>query len=196
MTGDCISTSTDKCRFIEKYNSYRRAHPFLHQQKAKSCAIVNTKLYGLLPFWFEMKRAGIHPVVGLTIQLELTEDQSLPLVLYAKTNEGYRNLLKISSSISIRPEQTIPLRWSLAYGKGIAFMFPVLEQQAIWLQQDAESLLKEIMKAYPHEVYIGISRLSDTADVESAAVRLAEKMLCRLWQLMKVYFSMKRTFCL
>lgn len=170
--------------------------PFLHQQKAKSCAIVNTKLYGLLPFWFEMKRAGIHPVVGLTIQLELTEDQSLPLVLYAKTNEGYRNLLKISSSISIRPEQTIPLRWLLAYGKGIAFMIPVLEQQAIWLQQDAESLLKEIMKAYPHEVYIGISRLSDTADVESAAVQLAEKMLCRLWQLMKACFSMKRTFCL
>lgn len=71
--------------------------PFLHHQKAKSCAIVNTKLYGLLPFWFEMKRAGIHPVVGLTIQLELTEEQSLPLVLYAKTNEGYRNLLKISA---------------------------------------------------------------------------------------------------
>ncbi|MER2153470.1 MAG: DNA polymerase III subunit alpha [Solibacillus sp.] len=149
--------------------------PFLHQQKAKSCAIVNTKLYGLLPFWFEMKRAGIHPVVGLTIQLELSEDQSLPLVLYAKTNEGYRNLLKISSSISIRPEQTIPLRWLLAYGKGIAFMIPVIEQQAIWLQQEAEPLLKEIIKAYPDEVYIGISRLSDTAGWESSAVQLAEK---------------------
>ncbi|MER2114550.1 MAG: DNA polymerase III subunit alpha [Solibacillus isronensis] len=149
--------------------------PFLHQQKAKSCAIVNTKLYGLLPFWFEMKRAGIHPVVGLTIQLELSEDQSLPLVLYAKTNEGYRNLLKISSSISIRPEQTIPLRWLLAYGKGIAFMIPALEQQAIWLQQVAEPLLKEIIKTYPDEVYIGISRLSDTAISESSAVQLAEK---------------------
>lgn len=140
-----------------------------------------------------MKRAGIHPVVGLTIQLELSEEQSLPLVLYAKTNEGYRNLLKISSSIAIRPEQTIPLRWLLAYGKGIAFMIPALEQQAIWLQQMVEPVLAEFMKAYPDEVYIGISRLSDTASLESSAVQLAEKMHFQLLLHMKVCFSMKRT---
>src|SRR5690606_23843246 len=75
----------------------------------------------------------------------------------------------------IRPEQTIPLRWLLAYGKGIAFMVPVLEKQALWLQQKAEQLLNEIIKAYPAEEYIGISRLSATAVLESSAVQLAEK---------------------
>ncbi|MGN7478095.1 DNA polymerase III subunit alpha [Solibacillus silvestris] len=149
--------------------------PFLHHQKAKSCAIVNTKLYGLLPFWHEMKRAGIHPVVGLTVQLELTEEQSLPLVLYAKTNEGYQNLLKISSSIAIRPKLTIPLRWLLAYGKGIVFMVPALDLQAIWLQQAAEPTLQEIKNAFPDEVFIGISRIAQTSSFEAQAVELAEK---------------------
>ena len=69
--------------------------PFLQQQQAKSCAMVNTKLYGLLPFMFQLKKAGIHPVAGLTIELEQTEQETLPLVLYAKTNVGYKNLLKI-----------------------------------------------------------------------------------------------------
>ncbi|MBD8032302.1 MULTISPECIES: DNA polymerase III subunit alpha [Solibacillus] len=149
--------------------------PFLHQQKAKSCAIVNTKLYGLLPFWFEMKRAGIHPVIGLTIQLEWTEEQSLPLVLYAKTNEGYQNLLKISSSIAIRSDQTIPLRWLLAYGKGIVFMIPALDLQGRWLQQTAENTLLEIKNAYSNELYIGISRGSNEGPFERQAVEFAVK---------------------
>lgn len=32
--------------------------PFLQQQQAKSCAIVNTKLYGLLPFYVSVKKGG------------------------------------------------------------------------------------------------------------------------------------------
>lgn len=122
--------------------------PFLKQQEAEACAIVNTKLYGLLPFYHQMKKAGIHPVIGLTIQLEVTEEVSLPLVLYAQETTGYKNLLKISSSIAIRPQQTIPLRWLLAYGKGIAFVIPALEQQQIWLQQQYAPVLEKFRESF------------------------------------------------
>lgn len=44
--------------------------PFLIEQKAEACAIVNTKLYGLLPFYHELKNAGIHPVIGLTARVQ------------------------------------------------------------------------------------------------------------------------------
>ena len=80
--------------------------PFLQQQKAEACAIVNTKLYGLLPFWHSMKKAGIHPVIGLTVRVQFDKRTiMLPIIIYAQTNEGYQNLLKISSSIAIRPRR-------------------------------------------------------------------------------------------
>lgn len=72
-------------------------------------------------------------------------------------------------------------------------MIPALEQQAIWLQQMAEPVLAEFMKAYPDEVYIGISRLSDTASLESSAVGSLKKMHSQLLLHMKVCFLMKRT---
>jgi DNA polymerase-3 subunit alpha len=75
--------------------------PFLQQQKAEACAMVNMKLYGLLPFWHSMKKAGIHPVIGLTVRVQFTEETVLPIIIYAQTNEGYQHLLKISSSIAI-----------------------------------------------------------------------------------------------
>ena len=96
--------------------------------------MVNMKLYGLLPFWHAMKKAGIHPVIGLTVRVQFTEETVLPLILYAQTNEGYQNLLKISSSIAIRADETIPVRWLAAYASGCVAMIPVLEEKGIWLQ--------------------------------------------------------------
>lgn len=147
--------------------------PFLKQQEAEACAIVNTKLYGLLPFYHQMKKAGIHPVIGLTIQLEVTEEVSLPLVLYAQETTGYKNLLKISSSIAIRPQQTIPLRWLLAYGKGIAFVIPALEQQQIWLQQQYAPVLEKFRESFGAYLYVGITRLNGVSEYEQTVVQWA-----------------------
>ncbi|MBS0692020.1 hypothetical protein KFO70_14390, partial [Enterococcus faecalis] len=52
--------------------------PFLQQQKAEACAIVNSRLYGLLPFWHEMRKAGIRPVIGLTVNVQFAEEIHVP----------------------------------------------------------------------------------------------------------------------
>lgn len=74
-------------------------------------------------FWRAMKDAGVHPVIGLAVRVQYTETLSLPLIIYAKTNEGYKNLLKISSSISIRQDEMLPWRWLVAYSKGVQLYF-------------------------------------------------------------------------
>lgn len=167
-----IRTSADLLKSIIRIDELI---PFLQQQQAKSCAIVNTKLYGLLPFMFQLKKAGIHPVAGLTIALERTEDEILPLVLYAKTNKGYKNLLKIASSIAIRPQQNIPLRWLIAYSEDIAFVVIPFGNQQAWLQPTAQEALQALIQANKENLYIGITRENGVHPFEAQAVALAQQ---------------------
>lgn len=167
-----IRTSADLLKSTIRINELI---PFLQQQQAKSCAIVNSKLYGLLPFMFQLKKAGIHPVAGLTIELERTEDEKLPLVLYAKTNRGYKNLLKIASSIAIRPQQNIPLRWLVAYSQDIVFVILPFANQQAWLQPEAQEALQALIQANKANLYIGITRASGVHPFEAQAEELAHQ---------------------
>ena len=77
--------------------------PLLKRRGAAAAAIVNSKLYGVRSFYKVMKKYGIQPVIGLSVKLEVGEGTNLFLLyVYAKNDEGYRNLLKMSSAISIR----------------------------------------------------------------------------------------------
>ena len=90
----------------------------LKQNNARAAAITNSRLYGLLPFWHALKAQQIKPVLGLTVNVQL-ESNIVGLVLYAKDNNGYENLLKISSSIETREITALPKRWLEAYMNGI-----------------------------------------------------------------------------
>ncbi|WP_125566245.1 DNA polymerase III subunit alpha [Companilactobacillus insicii] len=58
-------------------------------------------LYGSIDFYKYSKKIGIKPIIGLTIEIAGIQDsdKSYPLILLAKNNQGYRNLIKISSAI-------------------------------------------------------------------------------------------------
>ena len=79
-----ISTSADLLKSTVRLDEL---FPYLKEQGAASAAIVNTKLYGILPFWEACRRAGIHGVVGLSAFIEY-EEQSYPVVLYAQSNKA------------------------------------------------------------------------------------------------------------
>lgn len=149
--------------------------PFLQTQKAEACAMVNTKLYGLLPFWRELKQAGIHPVIGLSILVQIEDEVTLPLLIYAKNNEGYKNLLKISSSIAIRADEKIPWRWLIAYSKGCAAVIPDLDNQESWLNENHFEYTKKLAEAFQSNLYLGISRSGGIiSPFEKKAVQLSE----------------------
>lgn len=150
--------------------------PFLQTQKAKSCAIVNTKLYGILPFYHQLKKASIHPVIGLTVQVQFSEQNILPLILYAETNEGYKNLLKISSSISIRDDELLPFKWLAGYSKGCIAIIPIVENHGIWLQQKNRQSIEQLKNIFQHQLFIAISRIGgEISPYETFALELSEQ---------------------
>nr|WP_232337038.1 DNA polymerase III subunit alpha [Lysinibacillus timonensis] len=151
--------------------------PFLQQQRAKACAIVNSKLYGLLPFWRAVKSAGIHPVVGLKVNVLLQENISLPLLLYAKTNDGYRNLLKISSGVSIREDDMLPLKWLIGYSRGLVVVLPVNEKGGKWLEEDNKPFMIRLATTFTTNFYLGISREGGlVSPLEESIIHLSNQM--------------------
>lgn len=148
--------------------------PFLQQQKAEACAIVNSRLYGLLPFWHEMRKAGIRPVIGLTVNVQFAEEIHLPIILYAQNNVGYRHLLKISSSVAIRKDETLPLRWLAGYAEGCIAVIPVLANKAIWLEQ--RQFIEQLQQLFAARLLLGIERLAVSAEREPEAIQLSEHL--------------------
>ncbi|MBB4824250.1 DNA polymerase-3 subunit alpha [Sporosarcina luteola] len=131
--------------------------PLLKERGAVAIGLVNSKMYGSRAFYKAIKECGIHPVLGLSIQLELSEKEMVPLYIYAKDDGGYRNLLKISSAVSIRQEETLPLKWLHAYSSGCIVVCPVTESS--WDGEKLKTNLQAIQAACsPSSVCIGISR--------------------------------------
>jgi DNA polymerase-3 subunit alpha len=97
------------------------------EHKMPALAITDTgNLFGALEFADAMKEKGVQPIVGCTLQVDCGDGPEGPqrthnglelsrIVLLAKDETGYRNLMKLSSKASpVSPARsTVPAsRWS------------------------------------------------------------------------------------
>lgn len=64
---------------------------FALDNNLKSLIICDDNLYGASEFYFECIKNKIKPIIGLEIEID-----NEPILLYAKNNQGYLNLIKIS----------------------------------------------------------------------------------------------------
>ena len=87
-------------------------------------------MYAAPSFYKECTAQGIKPIIGLTCDL-LNEEEtsSFPLLLLAKNNQGYKNLMKISSAIQTRSNEGLPIRWLKGYANGLLAISPGAEGQ-------------------------------------------------------------------
>ncbi|MCQ6266560.1 DNA polymerase III subunit alpha [Fictibacillus sp. WQ 8-8] len=87
-----------------------RLKPLIHRAKElgfRALAITDKlNMYGVIPFYRECMKQGIKPIIGLEVNLLLSpvfDKRQKPeigkLLLYARNNEGYQNLLKISTKL-------------------------------------------------------------------------------------------------
>ena len=60
----------------------------LKKKNISSCAVVDDNLYGTMEVIHKFNKAGIKPIIGLDLK---------EILLYAKTSEGYYNLVKIET---------------------------------------------------------------------------------------------------
>lgn len=62
-----------------------------------SLAITDNNMFGVMEFYIECKKHNIKPIIGLELRVN-----EINVLLYAKSNVGYKNLIKLSTIISER----------------------------------------------------------------------------------------------
>lgn len=109
----------------------------------KALSITDTNvLYGVIPFYNACKKAGIHPVIGMRVQYRSRANQSQmrtkaspnlgrstrrPIIkqpvarvtLLAKSNDGYQNLVKLSSLIQLSRTKELEPTAFKTYSQGL-----------------------------------------------------------------------------
>ncbi|MFY0519371.1 DNA polymerase III subunit alpha [Lysinibacillus sp. UGB7] len=144
-----------------------RLAAFLKQNKITSCAVANTNLYRLMDYISIFKKNDLKPVVALRVNVAFGINNQLPILLYAKNNEGYSNLIKVSSGIMERKDEIMPLNWVKPYSKGLIVVIPFIENH--WLNSMNEiKLMKEI---FNEDCYIGISRTNNFKHTEEINIQ-------------------------
>ena len=123
----------------------------LKMNNAKAAAITNSKLYGVLPFWHDLQKHGIHPVIGLSLHVKL-HDEVVFLIIYAENNKGYENMLKISSSLETRELTELPQTWLEAYKDGLIVVYK-------GDSKFSEETLQQLIKIFQSKnLFIGMER--------------------------------------
>ncbi|WP_313891588.1 DNA polymerase III subunit alpha [Psychrobacillus sp.] len=123
----------------------------LKNNHAKAAAITNSRLYGVLPFWHELQKNDIHPVIGLSIKVQL-DNEIVSLIVYAKNNNGYENIVKISSGLEIKELDELPKKWLQAYKNGVIALCKADQN----VSKEALVELQEVFGS--SHLYIGMER--------------------------------------
>ncbi|KAB7668003.1 DNA polymerase III subunit alpha [Bacillus sp. B1-b2] len=96
----------------------------------KSLALTDRNvLFGAQAFYKEAVKNNIKPILGLTVDVisEWEKEKTYSLLLLARNNVGFSNLLKISSAVATNNQGGIPVKWLKAYSKGLIAISPGLE---------------------------------------------------------------------
>lgn len=102
----------------------------VHDARAKGFSALaltdRNVMYGTVAFYKECLKKSIKPILGLTVDVvsEKLENESFPLVLLAKNNQGFQNLMKISSAVQTKSPAGIPVKWLKHYASGLYAMTP------------------------------------------------------------------------
>ncbi|WP_156291448.1 DNA polymerase III subunit alpha [Oceanobacillus salinisoli] len=80
-------------------------------------------LYGVIPFYKACLKNGIKPIIGMMVHVEYS-DAVFELVLLAKNNEGYQNLVSLSSKIQFSQQTTIGIELLSEYTSQLIGILP------------------------------------------------------------------------
>src|SRR5699024_1137511 len=81
-------------------------------------------LYGVLQFYEACHRENIKPIIGLTASIERKDSEIYPLILLARNNHGYKNLLQISTYILTSSTTSITFEDLKGHTEGLIAITP------------------------------------------------------------------------
>ncbi len=171
-------------------------------------------LFGSLEFSEYAAKAGVQPIVGMTVSLvpyglsqqtgslRQAPDQ---LLLYAKDAKGYANLLKIASAEYLAPAQNQPplLEYEtvLAHHEGLIALTASTQGGfgkllTLGRHAEAEKLIQQLHEAFGDRLYIEITRhgLAQEKRIERPQIDVALARHIPLVATNNIYFSDKEMF--
>ena len=124
-------------------------------------SITDSNMYAAFKFYKACKDANIKPILGLEYTFKNEDNLTSCVLLYAKNNEGYKELVKISSLVKIEGIDTLD---SIVQYKNIYFVFPFLDSflERVFIKRDMDPSSLNILLEYINRIkemngYIGIS---------------------------------------
>ena len=103
----------------------------------KALTITDNNLYGVYEFYLECTKNNIKPIIGLEVEIN-----DLKIILYAKNNEGYKNLIKINKN-----EKNIEL-----LNKYSNDLICILPYKSMSLYNDLNKIYSDIFVGYKNEL--------------------------------------------
>ncbi|MBA1394443.1 PHP domain-containing protein, partial [Lactobacillus sp. XV13L] len=125
--------------------------------------------YGLIEFYKIARKNQLHPILGMTIQVEglILTDQSYPLLVLAKNIDGYHNLLKLSSLL-MTSKQTVSILDKKNLLQNLIVIVPAVDSElATLLEQNEQPLsdyLQKLLQIKSTDLYLGIGLRAKAQD--------------------------------
>lgn len=155
----------------------------------------NNNLYGMYEFFKQAKKHDLKPVIGLKIQVihDLVETGFL---VYAKTNEGYKNLLKITNIVNSE-DRNLNYEELVELQEGLIIISSGLDSiiDKRLLDGDIDEAYKYIQRFNREfkEFYVGLSlsKLEQELKVAIPLVQIADEIGVTILPLQKTSYARK-----
>jgi DNA polymerase III subunit alpha len=175
-------------------------------------AIADTNnLFGALEFSEKLAKSGVQPIIGAQVTVDFADaapallraverdEARTPIVLIAQSETGYRNLMRLVSSLWLDPtdgdEPHVPVA-ALQGSEGLIALSggpagPIDRALRRGLGDLAESRLRRLMDAFGSRLYVEIQRhgLESEQAVEPALIGLADRLGAPLVATNEPYFA-------
>ena len=123
----------------------------------------HNSLRGAIEFYEEAIKLEMKPILGLTLKVQgyIQTSTSYPLVILARNNRGYQNLIQLSTSYYLNDERVVDLAEVIALSADLIVISPDEEGEIMQLIEaeqfaDARELIKYFSENIPH-YYLGLS---------------------------------------
>ena len=134
--------------------------PLIARAQAEGCqalALTDRKMHGAYQFYRKVTEAGMTPLLGLQLKLEsLFSGAPIETLVYAKSTEGYQNLLRLSSLQSYNTVLTLDLYEK--YGADTTLIL-LMHTGELSTQRTSEHGFKAIMDTFKSrfkDCYLGV----------------------------------------
>lgn len=156
-------------------------------------------MYGAVSFYKECIKQSIKPIIGLTVDvLSEEEARAFPLVLLAKNQEGFQNLLKITSSVQTKSMTGIPIKWLKHYSEGLFALTPGFEgeiEQALINEEmeRAHRVIRLYQQLFGDSFYMSLQNhhIPSQAALNNKLLELANNDHLKLVAANQVYYLQK-----